>query len=197
MSKRIDPPENGGDPTLLRLLREGDADAARALYSRYARRLRALVDRKLGPDLASRVDPDDIVQSVFRTFLRGVAERRYHVPKGQDLWGLFLVLALNKVRACGQFHRAAKRDVRVTHPLDRLEGPAECVTDAADDPFLHALAQDLLEQFLPVHRKMIQLRLEGYAVAEIATRTHRSRRTVERILQSCRASLLELVDSHD
>jgi DNA-directed RNA polymerase specialized sigma24 family protein len=198
MSTRNVPPNGGGDPTLFRLLREGDPDAAQALYARYAKRLRALVDRRLGPDLSSRVDPDDIVQSVFRTFLRGVAERRYQVPEGQDLWGLLLVLALNKVRACGQFHRAAKRDVRLTRPLDGPDVPSDCVVAAAGaDPFLHSLAQDLLQQFLPVHRQMIELRLEGYAVAEIAARTGRSRRTVERILQNCRASLLQLVDAHE
>jgi DNA-directed RNA polymerase specialized sigma24 family protein len=191
------PPNAGGDPTLFRLLREGDPDAAQALYARYAKRLRALVDRRLGPDLSARVDPDDIVQSVFRTFLRGVAERRYRVPEGQDLWGLLLVLALNKVRACGQFHRAAKRDVRLTRPLEGPDVPSDCVVAAGADPFLHSLAQDLLQQFLPVHRQMIELRLEGYSVAEIATRTGRSRRTVERILQDCRGSLLRLVHAHE
>ena len=186
----------GGDFDLVRLLKGGDPEAARTLYARYARRLRALVDRRLAPDLACRVDPDDVVQSVFRTFLRGVSEDRYHVPDGSDLWGLLLVLALNKVRAYGEFHRAAKRDVRQTLPLDE-DTPGGPAADVQTDPFLHSVAEDLLGRFLPVHRQMIELRLQGYAVAEIAHRTGRSKRTVERILRDCRSCLLEMVGPHE
>ncbi len=52
----------------------------------------------MAPDLAGRVDADDIVQSVFRTFFRRVAKGDYEVPDGEELWKLFLVIALNKVR---------------------------------------------------------------------------------------------------
>jgi|SRR5262245_32939201 len=191
----IPEPGDGGDSELVRLLKAGDAEAARKLYARYARRLAALVDRRLASDLASRVDAEDIVQSVFRTFLRGIAEDRFRVPEGSDLWGLLLVLALNKVRAYGEFHRAAKRDVRHTLPLD--DNIPDGTADAQADPFLHSLAQDLLARFLPVHRQMIELRLQGYAVAEIASQTGRSKRTVERILQDCRNCLVEMVGPHE
>ena len=40
---------------------------------RYARRLEALARSKTSPDLARRVDDEDIVQSVFGSFFRGVA----------------------------------------------------------------------------------------------------------------------------
>jgi len=43
------------------------------------------------------------------------------VPPGEDLWKLLLVIALNKIRARGTFHRAAKRDVRRTRRIDGLD----------------------------------------------------------------------------
>ena len=61
--------------------------------------------------LSSRVDPEDIVQSVFRTFFRRASEGQYQVPSGEELWKLLLAISLNKVRSVGQFHRAAKRDI--------------------------------------------------------------------------------------
>src|SRR5262249_34897629 len=100
------------DHSLLRRLRGGDEDAATQLYFRYANRLLALAGRRRDVELASRVDAEDIVQSVFRIFFREAREGHYDVPAGEDLWRLLLVLALNKLRAQRVHHRAAKRDVR-------------------------------------------------------------------------------------
>ena len=60
------------------------------------------------------VDAEEIVQSVFRTFFRRAAHGHYSVPDGEEMWKLLLVIALNKVRAAGAYHRAAKRDMRQT-----------------------------------------------------------------------------------
>ena len=96
------------DRSLLRRFRGGQPDAATELYLRYAERLRALADKQCAPDLAPRLDPDDIVQSVFRTFFRRAAGGQYDVPEGEDLWKLFMVIALHKVRSAAAFLRAAK-----------------------------------------------------------------------------------------
>ena len=99
------------DSFLLRQFRGGTADAATQLYYRYAEQLYATVMPKLAAELSPRVGPDDIVQSVFRTFFRRAALGQYSVPAGGDLWKLLLVMALNKIRSVAAFHRAACRDV--------------------------------------------------------------------------------------
>ena len=71
------------DGSLLRRLRKGEQDAATRLYLRYARRLHGLATAQTGQDLKSRVDPEDIVQSVFRTFFRRAQEGHYEVPDGE------------------------------------------------------------------------------------------------------------------
>src|SRR6516165_9957270 len=107
-------PDAASDRSLLRRLQHGQPDASTELYLRYAERLLALAAAQSAPDLARRVDPEDIVQSVFRTFFRRASLGHYDVPDGEEIWKLLLVIALNKIRATGQFHRAAKRDVRRT-----------------------------------------------------------------------------------
>ena len=97
------------DRTLLRRFQNGEDDAATALYLRYAKRLQRLAELQTGEELAVRLDPEDIVQSVFRTFFRRAAQGHYEIPDGEELWKLFLVIALNKIRAIAQYHRAAKR----------------------------------------------------------------------------------------
>lgn len=183
------------DRSLLRRLHGGQPDAATLLYLRYAERLHALAASQCGADLAARVDPEDIVQSVFRTFFRRAAQGHYDVPEGEDLWKLFLVIGLNKIRATGAHHRAAKRDVAAT-----AAGPAfdEAVrTRASPDEValttLRLVIDDILEQLPTTQRDIVELRVEGHEVQEIARRTGRSKRSVERALQDFRRKLEALI----
>jgi RNA polymerase sigma-70 factor (ECF subfamily) len=183
------------DRSLLQRLQRGSQDAATLIYLRYAERLRALAQAERSPLLAPRVDVEDIVQSVFGSFFRGASRGYYDVPEGAELWKLFLVIALNKIRAKGIHHRAAKRDVRRTRGGDCLEAVDDpgLKDDDASLTFLKLTIDDALERFPPQHRQMVLLRVEGYEVAEIAEQTGHSKRTVERILQKCRQQLADLL----
>ncbi|MFO0954124.1 MAG: sigma-70 family RNA polymerase sigma factor [Isosphaeraceae bacterium] len=192
-------PGDGGpevsDRSLLRRLQRGHADASTDLYLRYAERLLALAAAQSGPDLARRVDPEDIVQSVFRTFFRRARLGHYSVPDGEELWKLLLVIALNKVRATGAYHRAAKRDVRRTEGAAAFDRALESQPDQ-DETALNVLrlaVSELLDTVPEVNRKMIELRIEGHEVAEIAAAVGRSKRTVERELQEFRKRLDSLI----
>ena len=183
------------DRSLLRRFRGGQPDAATELYLRYAERLRALADKQCAPDLAPRLDPDDIVQSVFRTFFRRAAGGQYDVPEGEDLWNLFTIIALHKIRSAATYHRAAKRDVRAS--ATPLTDPSTEQPLAAPDELalaaLRMVIDDLRGALPPSMRPIIQLRIEGHRVEEIAQRTRRSRRSVERALQEFRARLRLLI----
>ena len=181
------------DRTLLRRFEDGHHDAATELYLRYANRLAALARSQTGEALSSRFDPEDVVQSVFRTFFRRASEGLYQVPAGDELWQLLLVLALNKVRALGAFHRARKRDVTKTTNDKVLDE----VLNGADDIAVSTLRMVVAEQLNEVsdiQRKMVELRIEGFEIGEIASRTNRSRRTVERVLQRFREMLAKAIN---
>jgi RNA polymerase sigma-70 factor (ECF subfamily) len=183
------------DDWLLRECREGNQDAATQLYTRYVDRLRALAEARCSASLARRVDPDDIVQSAFRSFFRGVRQGFYDVPEGEDLWKLLLVIVLNKIRAKGAFHRAAKRDVRMTESRDWSQTVSDDHPgdESFDNVFLRMVVEEALEQLDPRQREMVELRIQGHEVAEIAEKTGRSKRTVERNLQEVREKLRGLL----
>src|SRR5262245_60502586 len=166
------------DASLLRRYRRGEDDAATELYLRYADRLRALAAAQASPDLRRRVDPDDIVQSVFRTFFRRAAAGEYEVPAGEELWKLFLAIGLNKIRAVAAFHKAARRDVRATAAGGEFERAVDSPR-GADEAALNALKmtiEELLAPLPPTHRQIVELRVAGHDVAEIAARTGRAKR---------------------
>ena len=187
--------EGRSDHTLLRQVRHGDQEAARLLYQRYAERLRALARSRSSPDLAGRVDDDDIVQSVFGSFFRRVTDGSYDVPAGEELWNLFLAMTLNKVRAKGAHHRAAKRDVRQTSGGDEIDrSPGVLATDEQALAVLRMAIDEALDRLPVQHAQALRLRMEHHEVGEIAAALGRSKRSVERILQEGRARLAELLD---
>lgn len=183
------------DHSLLRRIRGGEQDAATAIYLRYAERLQALARTKTSEALAARIDPEDVVQSVFRTFFRRATEGDYDVPHGDELWKLLLVISLNKIRALANYHRAAKRDVSSTVPLEEYD-QSTSGRDGSQAMALHVLEMIVEDsiQYLPMaQQEMIRLRIEGHEVSDIAETTKRSKRSVERVLQQFRARLGRLI----
>jgi RNA polymerase sigma-70 factor (ECF subfamily) len=187
--------ENPSDGSLVRQVRHGDQQAATQLYQRYAGRLRALARSRSSPDLAGRVDDDDIVQSVFGSFFRGVARGSYDVPAGEELWNLFLVITLNKIRAKGAFHRAAKRSVRLTVGDEEIERSADPLSsDGQAYATLKLAVEEALEQLPERHAEAVRLRMQGFEIADIARHLGRAKRSVERNLQEAREWLGALLE---
>src|SRR5262249_50232185 len=185
------------DRCLLRRYRHGSQEAATELYHRYVERLRALTRAKCPTALARTVDADDIVQSVFANFFQKAGTGDYDVPAGEELWKLFLVMALNKIRAKSNYWLADKRDLRLTRGGDSLnEGEpaaAAMADDQAEEAFLQMVIDEALDALPESHRPIIRLRTEGYEVAEIANKLHRAQRTVERVLQNFRKNMAEVL----
>src|ERR1051326_2345947 len=96
--------------TLITLCRQGDNKAAQLLFDRYVERLHALARRRISQRLASRVDPEDIVQSVFRTFFGRLREGQFQIADQDDLCKLLMRITLHKTLRQVAFHKAGKRN---------------------------------------------------------------------------------------
>jgi RNA polymerase sigma-70 factor (ECF subfamily) len=178
------------DRSLLRRFRRGEDDAATALYLRYAHRLLALTRTQASAELTRLNEPEDIVQSVFLSFFRKAADGMYSVPEGEELWNLFLVITLNKIRAKGNYFRARKRDVRRNVGAEVPEtDPGASAPDDLALAELQSVIRDLLAELAPKSAEIVEMRIAGHEVAEIARVSKRSLRTVERTLQDFRRKL--------
>lgn len=195
-SDGLPPDAEPSDGVLLRRYQNRDLDAATQLYVRYAHRLRKLAQAQCSSSLARKVEPDDIVQSVFGSFFRRAAQGQYNVPDGNELWNLLLVIALNKIRAKGAYYGAAKRDARRTTDLANLERLFEPSKRGNDDiayTFLKMVITEAMKSSTPQQKQIISLRIDGWEVAEIAEQTGASVRSVERCLQHFREGLGEVL----
>ncbi len=180
------------DQSLMRRFRDGSDDAATALYLRYAGRLQKLAGHQVSPELAVRIDPEDIVQSVFRTFFRRAADGQYDIADKEDLWKLLLVMSLNKIRSSGTFHGAAKRSSNRTKSLvDDGDSRVERDDTEASYQMLRMTVEELVGELPVEQHEIIFLRIQGFEIEEIAQRSGRAKRSIERILQSFRKRLIQ------
>ena len=92
-------------------LTEGDEDAAAEVFGRYANRLIHLARSRLDGRMRRKMDPDDVVQSVFRSFFVRQADGQFELEGWDNLWSLLARITLASADA-GQQLCAGRRDVR-------------------------------------------------------------------------------------
>jgi len=181
------------DRSLVARLRGGDESAASELYRRYAGRLHGLADRQMSAGIRRTHEPDDIVQSAFRSLFRGVSSGSYDAPEGNSLWSLLAVIAIHKVR------RKASRDRSVSATLfvqpNGEPSSSQEIAGAISEQQFECSLSEAIEFLQPQEREIVGLRVQGFTVEEISARVDRSCRTVERTLQRIREKLSEKLEA--
>jgi RNA polymerase sigma-70 factor (ECF subfamily) len=185
---------------LMERLRGGDPEAARRIFRRFARRLIALAHERLGARLRRKVDAEDIVQSVFKSFFARCGDGQFDVASWDSLWALLAVIALRKCGYRTRHYRAACRDVarEQTPPADeesaaRWQAIArEPTPDEAAE--LTEAVEQLLNSLRDRERRIVELSLQGVSVPEICSQLGTAERTAYRVLERVRAKLERLGD---
>jgi RNA polymerase sigma-70 factor (ECF subfamily) len=184
------------DASLVARWRAGDQQAAADLFRRYAERLIALTRSRLSSKMVQRIDPEDVVQSAYRSFFADSRDDRYDMERGGDLWQLLVTITLHKLHHHVTKASAQKRAVEREHNFgseDSLLGLQAHLRTHEPSPVEAVALSELLEQVMgqldPRERQMLELRLQGHNLDEIAEQTHFSRRTVRRTLADVKERL--------
>ena len=188
-------PEKNNFEALVNRLRTGDEEAAARVFDHFAERLIARAQAHLHDGLRQKVDPEDVVQSVFRTFFRRHREGQLEIDSWESMWGILTVITLRKCGHCTDYFHAARRDIR-REVTARPEGDSTCVCKAiARDPTPTETAAlvETVEQLmhgLEAHdADIVSLHLQGYTISEVCTHVGYSERTVGRTLERIRKRL--------
>ena len=182
---------------LMHRLQEGDAETACLIFDGYVHGACLPGGRAAcHPSSPRIVDPEDVVQSVFRSFFTRHQEGRFLLENWSGLWNLLAVLTVSK---CGQrvdHFLAARRDVRRELHRGRSRdssGPLGIAVAPTPSPLEAVLLAETLATVLhdlgPAQRRIVQLRLEGYTIEDISNQVRCTERTVYRLLEKVRASL--------
>jgi RNA polymerase sigma-70 factor (ECF subfamily) len=159
---------------LIRRVRAGDEQAAAELVRHYE--LEILTQIRLGllrrpAQLRRVIDPSDICQSVLLSFFVRAAAGQYDLDRPEQLVGLLLGMARNKLSEQAKHHQGQRRDVRRVQSLE--PGPADPV-GGEETPSAVVSGQELLREVYArlsdEERQIADLRATGLEWAEVAAR---------------------------
>jgi RNA polymerase sigma-70 factor (ECF subfamily) len=171
-------------------LRDGRNEAAARLFQRFANRLIVLARKQLDSKVLQKEDPEDVMQSVFRSFIARNAEGQFgDVDTWDNLWAILVVMTRRKCGRRLDYFHAARRDVRREQPEpDASDTPRNnaWLVDEEPTPSEAAMLAETVEQLLRdlqgKQREILTLSLQGFTPLEISDRIGCTERTVYRVL---------------
>ncbi len=187
---------------LIHGLRAGDERVVAEFCDRYGDALQRVAEKHLAPGVRRRVGPEDVVQSVFRTFFRRARVGEFQLADGDALWRLLCAIALTKAREQMRFHLRKKRGLDRETPIGpRPDDSGAAGLDAADPRPTPAEAAEFADFFRQAlagldeeERQVAELKLQELTNDEVAARLGSSERTVRRILKRVQARLARVRD---
>ena len=159
--------QNSSFKSVPRRLAEGTESVAFDVDRAFRDRLCRLVDNEMHQLFKRRQDPEDVVQSVLRTFFKRAAKGNYFFEDQNAIWALLKQVARNKLKNRVIRDKAQKRDVfRELHDEDEILGSLEPVDVAQSHVLGEALERALGRAESPAS-EVFQLQLFGYPVSDI------------------------------
>ncbi|MCC6511984.1 MAG: sigma-70 family RNA polymerase sigma factor, partial [Pirellulaceae bacterium] len=150
----------------------GDIDAQTDICSQYERQVRIVARVLLGAALRPHLDSMDLMQSVHKSLLMGLRDKRFDVSSPEKLVSLACTIVRRKVARKWRINR--RQIMLDTHATthDTLEATLHTLTPGGTTPMEKAALtesiQSLCEGLSDVERVMVQRRMEGFTTGEVA-----------------------------
>lgn len=180
--------ENLSFGDLMARLEAGSDDAALRVFQLYGQRLIALARSRMDPRIRQKLDPEDVVQSVFRSFFTRQSGGEYDLNDWNGLWALLVRITINKCINQSEGLRTQGRNVALEVPaqagdstaadwgfVDRQPGPEEAAI--LRDTMVEAMRGFDVRDCLIIERW-----LQGSSQREIAAELEAPRTSVQRVI---------------
>lgn len=172
---------------LLSRVRQGSEGAAWELVEHYGSHVRAVVRRRMHPELRGFLDSADFVQSVWGSLFR-MGPRLNTIERPEELVALLAQMASNKVIDEVRRRTRTAKNQAAAHVTGAALDGGQSVTQrhTPATPSQVAIARERWDRWLaeepPLCKQMLQLRLAGSTYLEIAEKLGISERTVRRTI---------------
>jgi RNA polymerase sigma factor (sigma-70 family) len=173
--------------------------AASLIWQRYFRDLLNLARNNLDRRVRVRVDEEDVVLSMFKSFCARQGRGEFDLADRDELWRLLVTITLRKARNAVRDHRRDCRDVTRERTVAKGAEDGSCsdwvleqMDASSPSPAEAAVLNEALERRLdalesPELRQIALYRLEGFSNREISDRLECTERSVERKLKRIRS----------
>jgi RNA polymerase sigma-70 factor (ECF subfamily) len=182
----------------LNRLQAGEDVAAQELFARFTHQLIALALRHIDGGLRHKVEPEDVVQSVYKSFFFRYGAGNLELVNWNSLWGLLTLITVRKCAERATYHRAERRDAarEVSPPRGDEAAPWLDPLGREPTPLEAAVLSETIEHLLAGldedERPILELSLQGYTTREISERLGRAERTVRLLREGVRHRLERL-----
>lgn len=175
-------------------LHNQDDTAAQELFARFTHQLIALALRHIDAGLRHKVDPEDVVQSAYKSFFFRYGDGKLDVVNWNSLWGLLTLITVRKCAERAAYHRAECRNAaREVSPQGDGAMPWLESLGREPTPLEAAVLSETIEQLFTSldeeERPILELSLQGYTTREISERLGRAERTVRLLREGVRHRL--------
>lgn len=196
--------------TWIRTLKGGEQEAVQQLWDRYFQRLEHFISTKLPCHMKRAFDEEDVALSAFQSFVDGALAGRF--PELEDRNNLWSVLAVIAARKASAYLRHANRQKRGggevrgesgAYPAGPDQAPGlDFLAGEGQNPELEAQFVEECERLLgslktEELRSIAILKMQGYAIAEIAEIVNCTQRAVQRRLEIIRRTWREELSSEE
>jgi RNA polymerase sigma factor (sigma-70 family) len=168
--------------TLLVKLTNGEEDAAARVFRDYEPFLRAMVRRRLTPALRAKFDSIDVVQSVWADVLDGYRDEGLRFTDRDHLRAFLARVTYNHFSNYCRRHGPTLQRERPMPADDSLATPSARQPRPSQVVQAGELWERMTQLCPPAHRQLLELKRQGFALAEIAERTGLHEGSVRRIL---------------
>jgi len=184
-------PTEDDDRTLVDRYKAGSDTAAAELFDKYCERLLHMARRRIGQRLNSRLDPEDVLQSAFRTFFVRVKKDEFTFNNEDDLFKLLVRITVHKTLRQIAFHRAAKRNPNLeTGNSDSAHEQLMQVTGSDPTPEAEVALiehfEGLMKKLSEFDRQVLELKMQNYSSSEIAEKLGSYERKIRRSIEHVR-----------
>ena len=147
----------------------GDADAVQMLLTRYS----SVIERELRTQrrfqgLQTRLDPEDIAQSVWRCFFVAIVGGDITFREPNQVAAFLTRLTRNRIETQFRKHQAIKRDVRRTINSHELDFEVKSNSNPSHVASTLEFLQNVLTQMTPDERHIAKRREEGVTWEDLA-----------------------------
>jgi RNA polymerase sigma-70 factor (ECF subfamily) len=180
----------------LNRLKARDDTAAQELFGRFTHQLIAHALRHIDAALRHKVDPEDVVQSAYKSFFIRYGHGNLDIVNWNSLWGLLTLITVRKCAERVAYHRAGCRDAAREVAAPREEAPPLDPFGHEPTPLEAAVLTEMVEQLLSgldeEERPILELSLQGYTTREISEQLGRAERTVRLLREGVRQRLEQM-----
>lgn len=184
---------------LMSRLEAGNDTAATHLFQLYGERLIALARSRMDVRIRRKLDPEDVVQSVFKSFFKRQAAGKYDLGDWDCLWALLVRITINKCINRNHHFRTRRRNVdaevsqvgcnNVGAPwnfISRLPGPEEAAV------FMETM-HEAMRRLSGTDCKIIEMWAQGCSHREISSDLKVPQATVQRVTARVRRRLQRML----